>query len=527
MVEPLLVAGAAVGSLVVGVVGGYALGHRQVDTGPTNPGTPPEIASIADRLDCRPEQAAVERALDDITGAIQAVIDSHGFRDRTALSANTGAVERANAVRTAVENGELCPGATEAQATESSEGGQEGTIDASDTESTPRMLADSVAAVRTEYPTRTQSGDRLLTYLESAGDTPEPQFRDTLSTVIEQLNRHHAVAEALGDVPRSADAAELARTLDRTSADLDGPESDGLDTIATRLSETARAKTECETERARLAEEVGQLCDTVDAHTGVAIAEETDPVERLQSITNRIDEGTVTVGESRSSLQRIAGQLGLSPESRLGRDFVDVVTSQRVDREAFERILPEVVSAIERAETTSHRLEGVDADTVAQQADRLVDEFTALDTEASAALEERAADLRSMVADAGDSDPVTVYGARQELRFYDRTLLPELKNPDTAGPEREELDTLETEVETRRSRIRTEYPSEYPEHNHNIPIHFLELVSTLQDLAADARSSGHDQRALGYLRAAEEALDWIQELYERHAYSVLLEQLRD
>jgi hypothetical protein len=526
MLEPLLAAGAAIGSLVFGAVGGFAVGSRRGSSASTDRDPPPEVASIADRLGCRPERADIERTIDDLTGAIQTVIDRQELRDRTGVPANAGAVERANAVRTAAENGELCPDTAEAPAAQS-EHEQHDPIDASDSESTPRILEEAVAAVSAAQASQTRSGDRLLSYLESVDETPEPQFRDTLSTVIEQLNRQHALVEALSDVPQSAEASELARTLERASRGVDGPETEGLETIADRLSETARQREQCESRRTRLAEEIQQLCEMVDAHTGIPLADDTDPVDRLQAITDRIDDGTVTLGESQSSLQRIAGQLGLSPESRLARDFVDVVTSQRIEREECERVLPAVVSAIERAETTSHRLDGVDADTVAQQADRLVEEFKSLDTDGSAVLEERAADLRSMVADVGDSDPVTVYGARQELRFYDRTLLPELEDPSAEGPERAELDALATEVEQRRSQIRTEYPSEYPEHNHNIPIHFLELVSTLQDLAADARASGNDQRALGYLRAAEQTLDWIQELYERHAFSVLLEQLRD
>jgi hypothetical protein len=526
MVEPLLAAGVSLGGLVVGGLGGYTLGSRWGGDESANHAQQ-GLESLADRLGCRPEPADIGRTIDDLTGAIQTVADQSGLRERNAIPADAGPVELATAVRTAADSGELCPDVTDGQPAPPTDHGSDADSDPSGSGATHRLLTDAVASVRAEHRPQTQSGDRLLSYLESVDDTPERQFRDTLSTVIQQLNRHHAVADVLVDVPRSADAGELARTLERTSGSIGGEEAEGLATIAARLSETARARDECETERSRLADEIQQFCDTVDAQTGSAIADGTEPAERLRAISERIDDGTVTLGESRSSLQRIAGRLSLSPESRLARDFVDIVTSRRVDREECERVLPAVVSAIERAETTSHRLEGVDAETVAQQANRLGEEFKSLDTDGSAALEERAGDLESMVSDAGDSDPVTVYGARQELRFYDRTLLPALKDPTTAETDRDELETLATDVEERRSRIRTEYPSEYPEHNHNIPIHFLELVSTLQELAADARGSGHDQRALGYLRAADQTLDWVQELYERHAFSVLLEQLRE
>jgi len=51
-------------------------------------------------------------------------------------------------------------------------------------------------------------------------------------------------------------------------------------------------------------------------------------------------------------------------------------------------------------------------------------------------------------------------------------------------------------------------------------------VSSLQEAANDARAAGNTDRAIGYLQAADETLDWVMELYERQAYSVLLEQLR-
>jgi hypothetical protein len=522
VVDPILTVAVAAGALGIGAVGGYVVGQRE--DGDSSLDTSP-VDQVAGTLGCPPQPHAVEDAAVTVSEAIDIVVENTDLVERGVVNPADTPVERADAVMHVADHDNLCIDQESIKSEEPETPGGPAT-DADPVETTPTSLENAVSEVRLRTKPETKTANRLLTHLESAADTQESKLTDILSDTVVTLNEQDALVDALDAVQPHVETDELARTLNERSARLDGDVSDSLSTIATRLSSTLEERDDIEAERNRLRDSGRRISSTAAEQTKVTFDNTAETPARLELLASWLEDGSISFADTESSLRQIAGHAQLSPKSRLGNEFVDVLTNERVDPDDCKRTLQSVVSAVDKAETMSQRLEGIDPDQLEQQAERLVDEFKAIDGPAGVALQERTADMQSTIADAGETDPVTVYAARQELRFYDRKLLPELQSPNKTSTDREDIDELAQDVEARRSELRTDYPSDYPNHNHSIPIHFLELVSTLQDMADEARGSGNDERALGYLEAANRTLDWIEELYERHAYSVLLEQLR-
>ncbi len=128
---------------------------------------------------------------------------------------------------------------------------------------------------------------------------------------------------------------------------------------------------------------------------------------------------------------------------------------------------------------------------------------------------------------ADESNRVIPYAIRNELRFYDRTLLSELGGTGAAsGGSSESADVPLARVAERREDLEDRYVEGRRDHNHSIPLHFLSLVDALADEAERAAATGDDARAAGLCAAADETLDHVTQLYERNEYSVMLRRLR-
>ncbi|MBX0325239.1 hypothetical protein EGH21_19620 [Halomicroarcula sp. F13] len=525
MVELLVAAGAAVAALVVGSAGGFITGRKTAE----NEDDGPALQAPAERLNQPPNPQAVTEAVETLTETIYAVVDATALNERDNLQPEDSPVETAEEVRRAAERGTLTqtdPHDQHGQAP----GGSESETDtgAEPKEVTPAAITGAVSSVRGSTTAETASGQRLLEYLSSADKAPERKLTETLDNVVTTLNHHAAVESALQAIKPHVEPRELGRTLDRRTADVEGELGDALETIAVTLSTVAEEREECESEREELVENAERVCTAANEQTTIAFDSSVGTAAWLASLADRLDDGSISFADQENSLHSVASRLDLAPESTLGREFVDVLTSEAISQQDSAETLRSVVATIDRAETTGHRLDGLESNEVARLAERLADEFESVDSPVGSVLRERASELQSTVRQAGKSDLVTIYAARQELRFYDHRLLKQVQTGGGAGGDENEseLQSLTDEVEQRRSTMRTQYPSDYPQHDHSIPIHFLELVSSLQEAATDARASGNKDRAVGYLKAADKTLDWVAELYDRHAYSVLLEQLR-
>jgi hypothetical protein len=526
MVTVVLTAAIAAGTLLIGTGLGFGLGRWTggSDSGGSTDTAPSDLQQSAELLDRQPQPDAVADGIETLTNAIDSVVDATDLGEREPVRTDEDPVKRAEAVQRAAERGELVERPPEPQES------TEPTVDDSPVPTpepepvVPEALSGAVAAVRTQTTAETTAGRRLLQYLETADDVPERKLTETLHTVVTTLNRHEAVESTLEAVTPHVDPRELARTLDRQRGS--GASGDALGVIADQLTTVVSEREQCEAALAELTQDAERVCTAANEQTVVTFDSASETPAWLSSLADQLDNGNVSFTDRESDLRSIAGRLDLNPQSTLGNDLLDLLRSPSVSRQECEETLVAAVETIDRAETTGHRLDGVDPDDVARLANRLVDDFGETESDIGSLLRERAAELADMVTQAGSSDLVTVYATRQELRFYDHRLLAHLQTGGDSAGEEPDIQTLRDAVEERRSTMRTQYPSNYPQHDHSIPIHFLELVSELQEAADEAVAAGNPERAAGYLDAADKTLDWTGELYERHAYSVLLEQLR-
>lgn len=522
MVTAALTAAIAAGTLVIGTGLGFGLGRW---TGGTDSGERADTATSplqrpAERLDRPAQPDAVTDGVETLSNAIDSVIDATDLGERGPVRPDDGPITRAEAVQQAAQRGELVEQTPEPTDTAAD------TADAPPEPEpvVPDALSGAVASVRTQTTAETTAGRRLLQYLETAADVPERKLTETLHTVVTTLNRHDAIESTLEGLTPHADPRELARTLDRQRDT--GVSGDAFGIIADQLTTAVSERDQCEADLNELTQDAERVCATANEQTVVTFDSASETSAWLSSLADQLDNGNVSFTDRESDLGNIAGRLNLSPQSTIGNDLLDLLRTPSASPQECEEILTSAVETIDRAETTGHRLDGIDADDVARLANRLVDEFRETDSDVGSLLQERVAELADMVTQAGESDLVTVYAARQELRFYDHRLLAQLQAGPNSGGGEPDVQALRDAVEDRRSTMRTQYPSNYPQHDHSIPIHFLELVSELQEDADEAVAGGNPERAAGYLEAADKTLDWTGELYERHAYSVLLEQLR-
>jgi len=482
------------------------------------------LEAPADRLGLPAEPGAVSGGIETMNAAIDAVIEetdaeADGIVDRT-FDRVGRPVERATSVRRAADGGTLFAAGAPAQDSHGA-GGESA-------EQVPPALQNAVRTVRRRLSPQTSDGQELLDALALADDVSERHLVDVVSAVLERLNAEAQLASALAEVDSTAEPRTIARQLDRHSSDIDGPAGTGLSTIADELDGAVRELEEVRAERQRLSEHAEAVCTAANDQTTIRFDSTASTDQWLAALADSVTDGTVSFTDQSDDIGTLvaAAEGDVRPQSSLARSVVEALRSDSMDADARERTIADALEAIDSTETLRHRLEGVSADDVEALARRLERDLDGINTAGSATLTDRIEELRQTVARADEADRVTVYAARQELRFYDEQLLDALQQTTdpsaTDGPVADRY----RQVEQRRSRMRNEYPSNYPNHDHSIPIHFLELVEALEESADQARTSGNEERAVGYLQAADRTLDWVEELYDRHAYSVLLEQLR-
>ncbi|SDR44184.1 hypothetical protein [Natronobacterium texcoconense] len=202
---------------------------------------------------------------------------------------------------------------------------------------------------------------------------------------------------------------------------------------------------------------------------------------------------------------------------RLCRTLSDPsATSERV-----EDVLQDAIEVLETAEA----LEGIDdigERDVRRRLDSLEAELQDRDGATYRHLVDRIRELEAMVDRNGDA--VQLYAVYQECTFYDRTLLPRLARARSAD-QPSDVGRLAADVESRIETIEDEYVNVRADHNHTIPNHFLSLARDLRQEAMQLESE-RPERAVGLLSAADELLAYVEQLYDRNEYSVMLRRLR-
>jgi hypothetical protein len=514
--------GAAVG-LLLGVGIGVVLGTRVL--GHSGPDAEAVLREPATELGVAPTRQTVVSEVRDLTATIDRLVQALDAGAR--IDRNAPPVDRLRAVTDAVERGDV--GVQRAPPDNTDE------RESDDGEDDEQLLAfeefvDAAVSVQADTQVNTRDSERLLRYLSDPESASQDQFAETLTTTVERLETAAVVTDTLPDRGSRRDPSRVADSVQRDLRGVEGELADGADALADHLARTADQLSECETVRDDLQDAAARICTVADNQTSLQFSGPESATARAGTLADALNDGTVMLSDSGDSVADVAtaAKRTVAPESKLATRLVDGLADQdTVDEDRFRTTLENVLTTIDETEAVRGRLDAVDREQVSTLAEDLAEDLEGASKEVESYLLDRVQDLVDAIERSNEADALTAYAAKQELRYYDRTLLPQLRTSSgEGGADVDTVDRLLDEVEDRRSTIRTQYPSNYPDHNHNIPIHFLELVEQLHDQANDATLQGNHQRALGLLEAANQVLDWIEQLYERHAYSALLQQLR-
>lgn len=353
---------------------------------------------------------------------------------------------------------------------------------------------------------------RLVRYLEDPSRAEESEIQETLQATVTALDEYAAIDQALTSLPPNPREAgdQLSARVRRT----DTEPADALGHVGEMLSETARELETCRKVRDRFSASAETVCAAA-TEAGLTV-EEKQSVGRIESLARALDRGEASFGQPLTdTVDRAISDT--DPESVLGRELAAAL---RNPSEANVReIVQDVFEALDEAERIRSRLTNVRPPEVEDLAGTVRSSLSE-ETTIEATLLERVTDIQQRVAD----DRMLAFSFRQELNFYDKTLLPRMGV--TQDDDSETGAQIEA-VRERRGEMREQFPRQYEDLNHEIPIHLLDTVSDILDEAKTTWKTGESERALGMTQAADRFLDATESLYRNNAYHILLRQLRE
>lgn len=499
-----------------------------------------DLSGIARRLDAREDPAAIERKLDELEEAVDALVaDADLDRHlRSPPAADASSVEKAEALSRAVERDQLSVGSGSA-----SNSGDDGAV------------ATAARQLRRGRSPASPAGRQLLDAVASPERTDSENLEAVLSDATEALDTRQALERALAEIPDSGEVTPNdARRVHNKVDHLDAEVASSVARLA-EAAETGHSTAERhESQHERIAAATDSLTAAATDVTDLDVGPDSGrPVpERLTVLADAVDrdELGITDGEADES------QIG-SVAERVRRDNRpgSPVAKRLLDRLAapgMGDLRPALETAVEQldAATTSHSLVAdLDRESVRGLADDVATDLEAEAGPVADAVADRVADLQGMLDRADESNVVVPYAVRTELRFYDRTLVAQLDasgGPGQSSSESgvgaggvgagdaggvglgstEESDAALAAVVDRRESFEDRYVDGRRDHNHSIPLHFLSLVDALLEDAEQAAAGGDSEQANGLVEAADETLDYLEQLYERNEYSVMLRRLR-
>lgn len=358
-------------------------------------------------------------------------------------------------------------------------------------------------------------------------------LEDAIDAVVADadLDRH-------ADDPPAPDATsvEKAKALERAVADgrlSVGPSSAPPDASGDRTTDRGAAghrTAERELDRETVADATDALTEAAAdaADLGVGPDSNRSVAERLRRLADAVERDEVSFAES-GDAGRVAS---VAREVRQSQGPNSVVADRLLDRLAspelgdLEAALDTAVEHLNAATTTRSVVDDLDHEAVADLADDVASQLDDAEGPLAEVVAERVGELRGRVERADESNAVVPYAAREELRFYDGTLVSHLDEPEPREASSGGADGAINAVAERREEIERRYVDGRHDHNHTIPLHFLSLVDALLEEAERAAATGDADRADGLRTAAEETLDRVEQLYEYNEYSVMLRRLR-
>lgn len=405
------------------------------------------------------------------------------------------------------------------QTTEGIETTSESPLEVEQREHPVTSVAESVL---TTHRPRSGVADELCQVLVDP-DADKQRLEDALTEAVDTIETSAAVTDTIDRIANPTDRGQI-ESAHSSIRNESGELPNALEPVLNGTLTVHDDLEECETEYGRLEDAAVELCETV---------------EREQD--TRVPGGDITsrTGQASEAIESMTETTSQSSEPALSSVVDDVERSARPTTDRTRTLLETLRESDDDGEIASVLRSAVeDLDEYAELHAPLADighrdvrrRLTSLDDELQREegaiyrhLADRIRELDTMV-ERDDIDSVQLYAIYQECTFYDRTLLPRLSRSDSGSGSTDVSRQLRN-VEDRRTAIENDYVTVRADHNHTIPNHFLSLVSSLCDRARDL-DENQSERAAGILKAADELLDGVEQLYERNEYSVMLRRLR-
>lgn len=487
----------------VGVLGLFGGGDGDAD-----------LRGIARRLDTDEDPSRIERRLDDLEDAIDAVVADADLERHVAdpPASDADSVEKAEALERAVSDGRLSVRPATQTPGESADAA---------------VVPSAAASLQRERSPSSPAARRLLDALASPDRADREEVADAVERAVEALDTRHALERALSEVETDGLGPGDARRIRDRLDHLDDEASAGV----CRLAQAAGTPHETAESGSSEREALADATDTLTEAAADAAALDASPdgdrsvAERLRALADAVERDELGFAEGDAGrVPAVASDVRRSkaPESTVAKRLLDRLSSPGMGD--LEAALDTAVEQLDAASTTRSVVADLDREAVADLADDVADRLDETEGPLAEVVAERVADLRGVVERADESNAVVPYAVRHELRFYDRTLLSHFGGG-TAGSGGDASASIDALAE-RRDDVEDRYVEGRRDHNHSIPLHFLSLVDSLREEAERAAAAGDDDRAAGLCAAADETLDHVEDLYERNEYSVMLRRLR-
>lgn len=491
------------------------------DGGERNRGkpAPPEdmLAAPANKLNTNPHPRDVTTAIGELLDAAENVIEALDNPADYGVRQSATTAEQLNALADAIQHDELQLASDNEPRDAPAQGEQSDQSDA---------LREAIRETRSRAQTDSGIARRLLDDLDAAESRRADQLATTLTETVGELNQHQQLKTALDSIsPRQA-PDQLGRDI---VTQFDGlADTEPLVEAGRELETAAQEVQRCRKAQEQLESKIEMVCETASAQTSWQ-ADTAGDVEAASQLARALEQERLWFADEATSVSGLAAdvQATSDAQSKPATEFLQVFqNAHNTDDGRVKDMLREAIDAIDSTETVTARLEGVDPEALARTADRLLFDMDDHSHDVIPHLRTRVEEIKQTAERSNNADLLTLYAARQEIRYYDRTLIPQLGTQESADTETASVARRIEELDDRRSRMRQSYPSEYPDCDHTIPIYLFDLVSNLIAEADDLHQRGEHQRAAGLAEAIEQTLDWIEGLYETHSYFVLLKELR-
>jgi len=248
-----------------------------------------------------------------------------------------------------------------------------------------------------------------------------------------------------------------------------------------------------------------------------------EPIEVLTEFTEAINNDEILVLQEENSIKSIVEgiEYEIDLQTRESENLLEGLKNP--NNHDAQRNIKSALNTIDELSSIKNTVDEITRDDVLRRLDSIKSDLGLKDTPIYRHLEDRVRELEAMI-DNSRIDPVQKYAIYQEITFYDRTLIPRLSR--TMNPnDVEDIDQEITKVENRISNLKDNYVSVRADHNHSIPNHFITLT---EDLCAQSRQISDDNAdlAVGIITSSDKLLDYIEDLYEKNEYSVMLRRLR-